>query len=139
MPSISSRPSASLSRTPCADTTGSGGTTAGIGPYGGHTRPRSSSSNSSHNVGVTLLGALWVQPLAARRARARPRVDRDQVRRQRLEARLKREDEAGDAEARLLGQVAGPTGADAPAVDHRHTRLLVERGDVGVANQEDQW
>src|SRR6478609_3018554 len=56
IPSIRSRPSASVSRTPCADTTGSGGTTAGIGPYGCHTRPRSSSSNSSHNVGVTLLG-----------------------------------------------------------------------------------
>src|SRR3954449_10782378 len=114
IPSISSRPSASLSRTPLAETTGSGGTTAGIGPYGCHTRPRSSSSNSSHKVGVTLLGALWVQPLPARRARARAGVDRDQIRRQRLEARLEREGETRDAEARLLGQVAGPARAHAP-------------------------
>src|SRR3954469_20901169 len=92
IPSISSRPSASLSRTPLALTTGSGGTTAGMGPYGCHTRPRSSSSNSSHNVGVTLL-ALWIESFAAGAARARCRVDRDEVRGQRLEGRLEREDE----------------------------------------------
>ena len=38
----------------------------------------------------------------------------------------------------LLGQVAGPARADAPAVDHRHARLLVQVGLVRVADEEDE-
>src|SRR3954464_15502180 len=92
IPSISSRPSASVSRTPSAETTGSGGTTAGMGPYGCHTRPRSSSSNSSHTVTLTLL-TLRVEPFAPGLGRARAGVDRHEIRGQRLEGGLHGEDE----------------------------------------------
>src|ERR671920_2278536 len=84
---------------------------------------------------VTLL-TLRVQPLAARGARARARVDRDEVGRERLEARPEREDEARDAEARRLGQVARPARADAAAVDDGHARLLGQRGLVRVPDEE---
>src|ERR1700730_10324757 len=47
MPSISSRPSASRSRTPSAETTGSEGTAAGSAPYGCQTRSESSASSAS--------------------------------------------------------------------------------------------
>ena len=47
IPSTSSRPFASRSRTPSADSTTSGSTVPGIGPYGCHTCARSSAINSS--------------------------------------------------------------------------------------------
>src|SRR4051794_9134883 len=134
IPSISSRPSASLSRTPLAETTGNGGTTAGMGPYGCHTRPRSSSNSSSHTVGGTLL-ALRVEAFATGAAGARSGVDRHQIGGERLEGGLEREDEAGDAQGRRLGQVPRAARADAAAVEDGHAGLLVQRGFVGVADE----
>ena len=57
MPSISSRPSASRSRTPLADSTTSGSRVPGIGAYGCHTRCRSSSS-SFPGEGMKTISAL---------------------------------------------------------------------------------
>src|SRR4051794_3001031 len=110
MPSTSSRPSASFRRTPSAETTGSGAVAAGIGPYGCHTRRRSSSSRSSTRA-TLLAGGL--QDPATGRGRAGAGVDRDEVDGQRLEGRLGGVDEAREAHVGRLGEVAGAARADA--------------------------
>ena len=68
---------------------------------------------------------LGVEPLAARGRGPVPGSIDTRSAASGWKRRLERVDEARDAEARVLGQVAGAAGADAAAVDHGHARLLV--------------
>src|SRR5438876_6023802 len=74
MPSISSRPSASVRRTPLADATASGGCGDGSAPYGCHTRSRSNASSASQPLRLGLLLVEDEIALARSADRAEPGV-----------------------------------------------------------------
>ena len=140
IPSISSRPSASVSRTPCADTTGSGGAAAGIGPYGCQTRRAIQLEQLVVHRARPYRVVLGLQPIS-RRAEEVPVPGSIDTRSAASgwKRRLERVDEARDAEVRALGQVARAAGADAAAVDHGHARLRrSSAGLVRVADEEDE-
>src|SRR6476661_4023533 len=123
MPSISSRPSASVRRTPCAEATGSGGWAAGSAPYGCQTRSRSSARRRSQSGSGALLLVAGEVALARAAHRAEPGVGDV------LEVRA-----GGDAAVRIafVGVVDVAAGLADPALErlgggHRPPgRLVVE-------------
>src|SRR5690349_19339062 len=88
MPSMSSRPSASVRRTPHADTTGCTGVVAGIGAYGcqmcSRSKARSSSADMAPHDGSRLLARPLQEGLSggllADRPAVEPQVEQELVR-----------------------------------------------------------
>src|SRR5687768_4647073 len=77
-----------------------------------------------------------VEALAPGGRRSRAGVDRHEVGGERLEARLAREREAGDADVpAAVREVARPAAADAAAVEDRDPAEPLERGLVRVADE----